>query len=116
MDSPNSESAYSTRGDTSGYTMRVMMPTASIERRLSVKTFWMILSEFCFSSLNRHGRGSRFRMINRFHLVPISTTVVATGQPHVFDFCGINSSNQVPDGDMVDSMKTLNKCLCIWYE
>ena len=80
MDSPNSESAYSTRGDTSGYTVRVMMPTASIERRLSVKTFWMILSESCFSSLNRHGRDSRFRMINSFHLVPISTTVVATGQ------------------------------------
>ena len=37
MDSPNSESEYSTRGDTSGYTVRVMMPTASIERRLSVK-------------------------------------------------------------------------------
>lgn len=86
MDSPNSESAYSTRGDTSGYTVRVMMPTASIERRLSVKTFWMILSEFCFSSLNRHGRDSRFRMINSFYLVPISTAVVATGQPHVFGF------------------------------
>ena len=33
-----------------------------------------------FSSLNRHGRTSRFRMISSFHLLPIIWTVVATGQ------------------------------------
>ena len=39
MDSPSSLNAYSTRGGTSGYTVRVMMPSASMERKLSVSTF-----------------------------------------------------------------------------
>jgi len=33
MDSPSSLNAYSTRGGTSGYTVRVMMPSASMERK-----------------------------------------------------------------------------------
>ena len=33
MDSPSSLNAYSTRGGTSGYTVRVMMPSASVERK-----------------------------------------------------------------------------------
>ena len=37
MDSPSSLNAYSTRGGTSGYTVRVMMPSASMERKLSVR-------------------------------------------------------------------------------
>lgn len=53
---------------------------ASIERRLSVSTFWLIPSKSFFRSLNRHGRTSRFRMISSFHLLPIIWTVVATGQ------------------------------------
>ncbi len=39
MDSPSSLNAYSTRGGTSRYTVRVMMPSASMERKLSVSTF-----------------------------------------------------------------------------
>lgn len=63
-----------------GITVRVMIPSASIERRLSVSTFWLIPSKSFFRSLNRHGRTSRFRMISSFHLLPIIWTVVATGQ------------------------------------
>ena len=63
--------------------MRVIIPSFSIERRLSVKTFWLIPSKFFFSSLNRHGRASRFRMISSFHLLPIIWTVVATGQADI---------------------------------
>ena len=80
MDSPNSDKAYSTLGGTSGYTVRVMIPSASIERKLSVNTFWLMPSKSRFSSLKRHGRISRFRMISSFHLLPISATVVATGR------------------------------------
>lgn len=63
-----------------GITVRVMIPSASIERRLSVSTFWLIPSKSFFRSLNRHGRTSRFRMISSFHLLPIIWAVVATGQ------------------------------------
>lgn len=63
-----------------GITVRVMIPSASIERRLSVSTFWLIPSKSFFRSLNCHGRTSRFRMISSFHLLPIIWTVVATGQ------------------------------------
>ncbi len=46
MDSPSSDKAYSTRGGTSGKTVRVIIPSASIERRLSVRTFWLMPSRF----------------------------------------------------------------------
>lgn len=39
IDSPSSLNAYSTLGGTSAYTVLVMIPSSSIERRLSVKTF-----------------------------------------------------------------------------
>lgn len=88
MDSPSGLREYSTRGGTSGYTLRVTRPSSSIERRLSVSTFWLIPSRFFCSSLKRQGRASRFRRINSFHLLPISCTVVATGQAgaNVFAF------------------------------
>ena len=44
MDSPSGLREYSTRGGTSGYTLRVTRPSSSIERRLSVSTFWLIPS------------------------------------------------------------------------
>ena len=79
MDSPSFDKAYSTRGGTSGKTVRVMMPSASIERRLSVSTFWLMPSRFLWSSLNRQGLARRLRMVSSFHLLPIRLTVVATG-------------------------------------
>ena len=39
IDSPNSLNAYSTLGGTSANTVRVMIPSSSILRRLSVSTF-----------------------------------------------------------------------------
>ena len=60
MDSPSSERAYSTRGGTSGNTVRVIMPSSSIERRLSVRTFWLIPSRLFCSSLKRQGLTSKF--------------------------------------------------------
>ena len=42
MELPSSLRAYSTRGGTSGYTVRVTMPSSSMERRLSVRAFWLI--------------------------------------------------------------------------
>ena len=54
-------------------------PSFSMERKLSVRTFWLIPSRFFFNSLNRQGRFSRFRIISNFHLLPMSETVVATG-------------------------------------
>ena len=42
MESPSSLSAYSTRDGTSGKTVRVMIPSASNARRLSVRTLWLI--------------------------------------------------------------------------
>ena len=80
IDSPSLEREYSTLGGTSANTVRITIPSLSIERRLSVNTFWLMPSnDFC-NSLNRHGRSSRFRIINNFHLLPINWTVVATGQ------------------------------------
>lgn len=80
MDSPSSDNAYTTFGGTSGKTVRVMIPSVSIERKLSVNTFWLIPSRFFCSSLKRQGRWSKLRMISNFHLLPINCTVVATGQ------------------------------------
>ena len=39
MEFPSSESEYSTLGGTSGYTVRITIPSLSMERRLSVNTF-----------------------------------------------------------------------------
>ena len=46
----------------------------------SVKTFWLIPSSDLCNSLNLQGRTRRLRIIRSFHLLPISCTVVATGQ------------------------------------
>ena len=91
-DCPSSLSAYSTRGGTSGYTVRVISPSSSMERRLSVRTFWLMPSRFFFSSLKRHGRYSRFRIISNFHLLPIKATVVATGHSGNSSFVSIVST------------------------
>lgn len=56
------------------------MPSFSIERRLSVSTFWLIPSKSFLSSLKRQVRICRLRIIKSFHLLPIKATVVATGQ------------------------------------
>ena len=48
MDSPKSLKAYSTRGGTSGNTVLVMMPSSSMDLRLSVSTFWLIPSRYHF--------------------------------------------------------------------
>lgn len=56
------------------------MPSFSIERRLSVSTFWLMPSKSFFSSLKRQVRICRLRIIKSFHLLPIKATVVATGQ------------------------------------
>lgn len=86
MDSPRGERAYSTLGGTSAYTVLVMMPSVSMERRLSVRTFWLMPSnDFC-SSLKRHGRTRRLRIMSSFHLFPMSCTVVATGHSGNSDF------------------------------
>ena len=67
-----------------------------MERRLSVNTFWLIPASDFFSSLKRHGRCKRFRRISSFHLLPISATVVATGQTGIssfyncLDFCQVH--------------------------
>lgn len=56
------------------------MPSFSIERRLSVSTFWLMPSKSFLSSLKRQVRICRLRIIKSFHLLPIKATVVATGQ------------------------------------
>ena len=61
MDSPSSLNAYSTRGGTSGYTVLVTIPSSSIERRLSVKTFWLIPSKFFFKGSLRFFSYNRVR-------------------------------------------------------
>ncbi len=45
MEFPSSESEYSTLGGTSGYTVRITIPSLSMERRLSVNTFWLTVSK-----------------------------------------------------------------------
>ena len=92
MDSPSGLREYSTRGGTSGYTVRVTRPSSSMERRLSVSTFWLMPSRLLRSSLNRQGRASRLRRISSFHLLPISCTVVATGQAGISSFVSIHSA------------------------
>ena len=84
MDSPSSLREYSTLGGTSAYTVLVIIPSSSMERRLSVKTFWLIPSRSFFNSLKRQGRTRRFLIINSFHLLPIKETVVATGQAGMY--------------------------------
>ena len=64
MDSPSSLNAYSTRGGTSGYTVLVTIPSSSIERRLSVKTFWLIPSKFFFKGSLSNDRNIRERTLN----------------------------------------------------
>ena len=95
IDSPSSERAYSTRGGTSGNTVRVIIPSSSIERRLSVRTFWLIPSRLFCSSLKRQGLTSKFLIMSSFHLLPIRDTVVATGQSgsSSFFFIGDTSYN-----------------------
>jgi len=78
--SPSSLREYSTLGGTSAYTVRIIIPSDSIERRFSVSTFWLIPSRDLCSSLNLQGRTSRFLIIRSFHLLPIICTVVATSQ------------------------------------
>lgn len=78
-DLPKSLSAYSTRGGTSRYTVRVMIPSSSIDLRLSVSTFWLMPSKSFLSSLKRQGLCKRFLIMSNFHLLPIRATVVATG-------------------------------------
>ena len=52
----------------------MMIPSSSIDLRLSVRTFWLMPSRFLLSSLNLQGRASRFRRISNFHLLPIVAT------------------------------------------
>ena len=68
--SPSSEREYSTRGGTSGYTVRLIRSSASIDLRLSVSTFWLMPSrDFC-SSIKRQGRSDNFWKISSLHLFP----------------------------------------------
>lgn len=91
IDCPSSEREYSTRGGTSGYAVRTISPSSSIERRLSESTLWLIPSRSFLSSLNRQGRIRKLRIISIFHLLPISATVVATGQAGIFSLVSIFS-------------------------
>ena len=76
---PSGERAYSTRGGFSRYTVRVTIPSFSMDRRLSVSTFWLSPGSDLRSSLKRQGRRSRLRMMSSFHLLPMIWTAVATG-------------------------------------
>ena len=95
--SPNSLKAYSTLGGTSGYTVHMMIPSDSRDRRLSVNTFWLIPSRPFFSSLKRQGRASRFLMISSFHLLPINSTVAAAGQMGISSFVSIRFTSKSSD-------------------
>ena len=95
---------------------------AQIERIVPWKE-WLTLIQPCYYKGERGNKPYPLETMLRLYLLQNlydlsdEATVAEVIDSRAFsDFCGINSSNQVPDGDMVDSMKTLNKCLCIWYE
>lgn len=76
---PTSVSAYSTRGGTSGYTVRVSSPDSSIERRLDVSTFWLTPPNARWSCPKRLVPLSNSRTISGLQRLPIRLNVVATG-------------------------------------
>lgn len=77
---PNSVKVYSTRGGTSGKTVRISKPLSSICRSWDVSTFWLTLPIDFFNSPNLFVPGSKSRIMSTFHLSLISVSVVSTGQ------------------------------------
>lgn len=70
---------YSTCNGEWEHTSRVMRPSFSIERRLSVSTLALMPGMFFSNTLKRQVLLNRRRKIRRRHLLPISCTVVVTG-------------------------------------
>ena len=77
---PNSVNVYSTRGGTSGKTVRISKPLSSICRSWEVSTFWLTLPMDFFNSPNRFVPDSKSRIMSTFHLSLMSVSVVSTGQ------------------------------------
>lgn len=84
-------SEYSTRGGTSGYTLRFTSPSSSIERNDAVSIFWLTLPMERFSSLKRIVPFIKSRKIRIFHFEPIKNNVVSTGHGLYFSFMPIPS-------------------------
>ena len=70
---------YSTRGGTSGKTLRVCRPLFSIEREFAVSTFCEIPPREFLSCPNLLVPSNKSRMINTFHLSLMRVKVVSTG-------------------------------------
>ena len=77
---PRLLSSYSVCGGTSGNTVRVIRPSFSMARRLSVSTFSLMPGMARLSSPKRNGFSISCWMMKIFHLLPMSMSVVATGQ------------------------------------